>query len=173
MFTGPRAATWRCAVAAAAAVVTVGCGTAPDPDAVASADLTVPYGCGYGFHLGSADQDVHLAISPDRETAEAELPIAEIELPDAAWTAEVRLGTDLFATWCDDVIRPEDPTPSVTARWPVTGGRVVLDGDPPPACGDGPYRARVEGLEVTPPDGDPIALGDLDLINEAWGCFAG
>lgn len=153
----------------------------PEVREVATADLSVHHGCGFGFYVGNPEQTValHLSWMPDPGPNAGMLARPESEptpLPGRDWTGELRLGTNLFANWCDDVLEPDEPRPDVTQGWPVVGGTLEMTSDPSPnsGCSGGPpARARVTGLRVEAPDGSIVGLPDLEVENDAWGCMAG
>lgn len=161
-------------IVAAAGLLVGGCGgnATPEADQVDLAAMD-EYGCGFGFWLGGPDQEVAVRFAAaDRIVAEGELPPVT-SLPDEAWDATVLIGEDLYANWCDDVLEPGEPEPVVAEEWPITAGSITLHR---PARADAcPYEARatVTGLEATRPDGTSVELGGRELVNDAWGCFAG
>ncbi len=159
---------------AVAALLLSNCGGTDTPDAE-QLDLAAmdEYGCGFGFWLGSPDQEVAVRLAADNEiVVEGELP-QEVTLPDDTWDATVLVGEDLYANWCDDVLEPGEPEPSVAERWPITAGTITLHGPAPADVCPHEARATVTGLEATRPDGTTVELGGRELTNEAWGCFAG
>lgn len=135
-------------------------------------DLTVAYGCGYGFTLASADQRFALLLQP----TQPELPVTgDVSFPSEQWTGVLRVGVDLMVNWCDDVVEPHEPIPFVAAQWPVVAGSLSFD---PPSevsigCGIGARTADVSGLEVDTGTGDTIRLDVTSIVNDAYGCFAG
>lgn len=160
-------------IAAAAVLVSARGGTttlnADQPD-LATMD---EYGCGYGFWLGSPDGEVAVRIAAADGSVVAGGPPQETSLPHDAWDATLLVGQDLYANWCDDVIEAGEPEPVVIEQWPLTAGTITLHGTvPADTC---PYEARatVTGLEATRPHGTIVELGDRDVTNDAWGCFAG
>lgn len=133
----------------------------------------VDYGCGYGFWLGSPDGTVAVRFAAANETAaQSDLP-REATLPAEVWDANVIVGEDLYANWCDDVLEPGEPEPVVDQQWPVTAGTITLHDPAPTAICPDEARATVTGLEATRPDATTVELGDRALTNDAWGCFAG
>jgi hypothetical protein len=85
--------------------------------------------------------------------------------------SELQFGADLFANWCDDVLEPGEPEPVTDEVWRVSG---TLDITSLPAAGEcGPAEGTLIGAVARTEDGDEIVLGDLDLQNDSWGCFAG
>lgn len=162
---------------AALALVLAACGTpTADGPTLDASDLTEAHPCGHGFAVGTSQQDVALLLylrSGDREADIAGDFDRSVELPTAHWDAEVQVGERLFGNWCNDVAAPPEVEPVVAETWPVTGGLLTLEEGTPPRCDGGSFTATLEGLEVTPPDGEPIEVGDLHLANDGWGCFAG
>lgn len=160
--------------AVAVAALLTGCGGSVTPGAERF-DLTEmeSYGCGYGFWLGTEDEQVavRLAAVPS-VAAEGELPRVAT-LPDPAWDATMLIGEDLYANWCDDVLEPGEPEPAVDQAWPITAGAVLLEGAIPPAACPTVVRASLRGLQATRPDGTVVELGDRDVVNDTWGCLAG
>ena len=133
-------------------------------------ELTTSWGCGLGFTLSTPDQRVALYISPNDYEA---LPNPPISFPDDAWRASIAVGKNLLANHCDDVLEGWEPEAVFAAEWPVITG--TLEFEPPEAasCGPtGPVEATLTGIIVETPEG-PVDLGDLTVVNEAYGCFAG
>jgi hypothetical protein len=161
-------------VIAAAAVLVAGCAGNATPEAE-QVDLAAmnEYGCGYGFWLGSPDQEVAVRFGADNESVAAgELP-QRTTLPDDVWDATVLIGEDLYANWCDDVLEPGEPVPAVAERWPITAGTITLHAPAPADVCPHEVRATATGLEATRPDGVTVELGERELVNDGWGCFAG
>lgn len=164
----------RLGLAGAAVLLVSGCDTAVTPE-VGQPDLAAmdEYGCGYGFWLGSPDEQVAVRFAASNEiAAEGDLP-RETTLPDEAWDGTVLIGADLYANWCDDVLEPGEPEPAVAEQWPVTAGTITLHDPASTAVCPDEARATVTGLQATRPDGTTIELGDRELANDTWGCFAG
>lgn len=134
------------------------------------ADLSRSWGCGLGFTLSSPDQRVALWLWPnDQETA----PNPSVNLSDGTWRASVAVGKNLMVNHCDDVIEGWEPEAVFAAEWPVISG--TLDFEPPESasCGGiGPVEATLTAIVVETPEG-PVDIGDLTVVNEAYGCFAG
>ncbi len=134
------------------------------------ADLSTSWGCGLGFTVSTPDQRVALWLFP---TDQAAVPNPSVSLSDGAWQASVAVGKNLLVNHCDDVIEGWEPEAVFAAEWPVISG--TLDFEPPeePSCGaTGPVEASLTGIVVETPEG-PIDLGDLTVVNEFYGCFAG
>jgi hypothetical protein len=135
------------------------------------ADLSDDYGCGYGFAIGSPGQDLALIIfwnggnSPDLASP--------VTFPSERWTGEIWVGADLFSNWCDDVIDETEPAPVVDERWTVVAGTLTFGGEAGVDCGGGAVSGTLTNAEAQSPSGETIELAELDLNNEAWGCFAG
>jgi hypothetical protein len=136
---------------------------------VALSDLTDPYGCGFGFQAGNPEQTAALFITSSAGFGEPP-PMETIDLAtDGAWTARLDLGADLFANWCDDVIEMGEPEPRVDETLQVVEGTVeVTLGASGTAA-----SARATGLVARDADGVEYALGDITIVNPAWGMFAG
>lgn len=134
-----------------------------------SASLTESWGCGFGFAVSTADQRVGLFMYTDAASTSDEMVV----LPDTRWDATVMVGKDLFANHCDDVVEFHEPETIVAATWPLTAGsfEVAASASEGEWCGT-IVTTRLTGAVVGTPRGD-IPLGDLDLVNDAWGCFAG
>jgi len=154
------------------AVVLTACGGSGSSPGEAAPELTEAHHCGYGFYVGDVDQTWALKITyQDFEAAQAGEVPRESALSNDTWSAELEEGQDLFANWCDDVLEPGEPTPEVHEVWDVSGDIKVTGLPDPEACG--PATANLTGLEARNDGGDVIPLGDLDVENEFWGCFAG
>lgn len=127
--------------------------------------------CGHGFAATSADQSLILDIRWTNVLSLADAPISiDAEVPDRDWMGEIRVGSDLAANWCDDVIEEGEPTPRTDERWDVTAGRLVAASDP---ADPGVVSGTITGLEVTTDDGTVLSLGNIELENLAWGVYAG
>lgn len=161
-------------VSAAAALLVGGCAGNATPHAD-QLDLSTmeEYGCGFGFWLGSPDEEVAVRTAASNELViEGELP-QETTLPDPAWDATLLIGKDLYANWCDDVLEPGEPEPAVADEWPITAGTITLQGPAPADVCPHEVRATATGLEATRPDGTTVELEGRELANDTWGCFAG
>lgn len=158
----------------AAAVLVGGCGGNATPGAD-QLDLAAmeEYGCGFGFWLGSPDGEVAVRLAADDQAVVEDELAQETTLPDPDWDATVLIGEDLYANWCDDVLEPGEPEPTVDDQWPVTAGTITLDGPAPADVCPHEVRATASGLEATRPDGTTVELGGRELTNDTWGCFAG
>ena len=137
------------------------------------ADLAESWGCGLGFTASSADQRVAVMLHPvDFEKA----PTPPISLPSSEWEATVAIGKNLLVNNCDDVWEYWEPESVVAASWPLSAGTIRFEAPDQTgfeACGTaGPVEATLEGAVIDTPDG-PLELGDLTIVNEAYGCFAG
>jgi hypothetical protein len=135
--------------------------------------LTEEYGCSFGFYLGSDDQTAGLFITLSAFDIGQSGDIPESSsLTSDVWRAELQFGADLFANWCDDVLEPGEPEPEIAETWDLSGTIEILELPEPGTCG--PARALLAGVDAHSPDGDEVlALGDFDVENEFWGCFAG
>lgn len=142
--------------------------TVPAPVEQTLDDLTVEYGCGYGYYLSNPDQTVGLFISTNRP----DVPEVSDLVTDDIWSAEVQIGEDLFANWCDDVIEVDDPEPRVSDRWTLSAGSISIS-SLPAECSGGPATATLSDVVVLTSNGAQIELDDIDVTNNGWGCFAG
>lgn len=134
-------------------------------------EFTTSWPCGLGFAVSSADQRVSIAVHSHESSSSA--LSAPVELPDPAWTANLRVGKNLMADNCDDVVEGWEPRAVVAATWEITGG--VLDFMPPEGqgCGGtGPVEAVLKEAVVSTPIGE-VDLDTLTMVNDAFGCFAG
>ncbi len=131
-------------------------------------DLTIEYGCGYGFYLSNPDQTVGLFISTNRP----DVPEVSDLVTDEIWSAEVQIGEDLFANWCDDVIEVDEPEPHVSDRWSLGAGSISISSLPTECAGE-PATATLSDVVVLTSNGTQIKLDNIDVTNNAWGCFAG
>lgn len=156
--------------------LSAGCGGAGAPSSPDEIDLAAmeSYGCGYGFWLGSPEQDVavNVAVADHDAAVRGELP-DRTQLPDRTWEATVLVGRDLFANWCDDVLEPGEPEPVVDQRWEITAGTIRLHAPAPEERCPSEVTATLEGLVATRADGTSVELGDREVTNDTWGCFAG
>jgi hypothetical protein len=138
---------------------------------LAAVQLTDDLGCGYGFSVTDEDQETLLSV---HRSADAGRVTRSVSLPDSGWDAEVRVGTNLAANWCSDLIM--QPDAMVTETWEVVEGTLEFVGEVPPVNGsaaDQPVRAQLTGVVVESAGGERVELGDLSLVNESWGFFAG
>ncbi|MEX0796463.1 MAG: hypothetical protein WD274_07200 [Acidimicrobiia bacterium] len=134
------------------------------------ADLSMSWGCGLGFTLSTPDQRVALYLSPNDYEA---VPNSPVSFPDDAWQASVAVGKNLMANHCDDVLEGWEPEAVFAAEWPVISGTLEFEPPESASCGAiGPVEANLSGIVVETPEG-PVDLGDLTVVNEAYGCFAG
>jgi len=140
----------------------------PAPVEQALDDLTIEYGCGYGFYLSNPDQTVGLFIS----TNHPDVPEVSDLVTDDIWSTELQIGEDLFANWCDDIIEVGEPEPRVTDRWSLSAGSISIDLRPT-ECGGESAIATLSDVVVLTSNGTQIELDDIDITNNAWGCFAG
>lgn len=143
--------------------------------AIDVASLTESWGCGYGFRASNADQTQAVVIewtSADFTTEGRPVPDPAVTLPDEDWKAEVQIGSDLFANWCNDVIEPGTPTPEVTETWTITEGTITFGGVGG-TCGTSDVTATLTDAVATDEDGNEVPIDDVELHNDTWGCFAG
>jgi hypothetical protein len=142
-----------------------------EPLEVVDALLEVDYPCGFGFAYGSIDQTLGLYLYASGFGApDVSKPI---ELPAESWTAELRVGRDLFANHCDDVIDTSEPEPVVDEIWVVTAGTLVVEGVGSGGCGSTMAAGILTGAVIESPDGATLELGDVELRNDGYGCVAG
>ncbi len=131
--------------------------------------LTRSWGCGFGFEVSSADQRVSVRLYPNRMTPSP--PPAT--LPDENWTAEVLVGKHLNSNHCDDAVEGWEPEPNIVAKWPLTSGQLEFDLPEEVECGlVPPVMARLEGAAFQA-GAEEVMLGELAIVNESFGCFAG
>lgn len=144
---------------------------------LATVELTEHLSCGFGFAISDESQETLLSVHHAGGDAP---PVGRtVTLPDPAWGAEVRVGSDLAANWCTDVI--VDPQAEVEETWTVVEGTLRFEGEVPPfgwsesVADDAPevVRAELMGVVVEAPDGERVELGDLSLSNRSWGFLAG
>lgn len=133
-------------------------------------DLPEEYGCGHGFYVGNAEQTVGLFLSSQTGFGDT-VDVGSHVVPSEEWEAEVRVGSDLFANWCNDVVEPGAPEPVVDEVLTVSGELRIMS--MPPAGDCGPAIARLIGAVATSDSGISIDVPDRDLHNPDWGCFAG
>lgn len=154
------------------ALILAACGGSGASPGESAPELTEAHHCGYGFYVGDVDQTWALKITyQDFEAAQSGDVPRESTLSGDTWSAELEAGRDLFANWCDDVLEPDEPTPEIDQVWDVSGDIEVAGLPDPGGCG--PAIAHLTGLEAHNDNGEVISLGDLDVENEFWGCFAG
>lgn len=136
---------------------------------VREAQFDLNWGCGIGWAASDAAQRVSIRIHVNDSGLALEPPVV---LPDGSWTAEVLVGKILMAEWCNDAIEPWVSLPQVIVRWPLSG---TLEFTPPPAGfihQGASVSAMLRGARVMSPVGE-IELGDVALVNELFGVFAG
>ncbi len=129
------------------------------------------YGCGYLFALGSPTEDLALQIMWRGGTAPN--VSSAVQFPSDRWLGELRSGSDLFANWCDDVIEVDDPTPVVDRTWNLTAGTLTIGAIGEGGICLGSVSASLEDAVVEGASGELLELGDLELVNDSFGCFAG
>lgn len=162
----------RIAVTLTLSLTLVACGTTtsgpPQPP-----ELTEEYGCGFGFYLGNEDETAGLFVTfVDYDTGVSGDVPALSSLSDDIWGARLQFGADLFANWCDDVIEPGEPEPEIAETWDVSGTIEIIELPEPGTCG--PTRALLTDIEAQSSDADGVlSLGDFEVENGFWGCFAG
>lgn len=134
------------------------------------ADFNTSWGCGLGFTISTADQRVALYLNPTDYDA---VPVSPVSFASVDWEAEVVIGKNLLANHCDDVVEGWEPQPEVAATWALMSGTLDFEAPSGEPCGSGsPVIATlVDALVDTPQS--PVELGDLTIVNDAYGCFAG
>ncbi|CAN5859181.1 hypothetical protein BH23ACT4_BH23ACT4_02770 [soil metagenome] len=134
------------------------------------ADLTTSWGCGLGFTLSTPDQRVALYLYPTDHEASPNPPDS---FPDDAWHASVAVGKNLMVNHCDDVLEGWEPEAVFAVEWPVVSGTLDFEPSEIGSCGAiDPVEATLTGIVVETSEG-PVDLGDLTVVNEYYGCFAG
>ena len=146
--------------------------TAP-PVQISSDGFKVDHPCGYGFAISNVEQTVGLTISYVGSYSDEPDVSGPISVASDQWHAEVIVGLNLFSNWCNDVIDSSDPVPITTQRWPLTSGELIIDTSQSAGCGMGTLTGVLAGATIEPVGSGPITLGDINLTNTAWGCFAG
>lgn len=142
-----------------------GCGgSSPEQVEVDLDDLRTPVGCGDGFQAENDAATVGIVLQP--APGETQPTQERVELGDGSpWTGEIRLGRDLFAAWCGGVVEGE---PRVDETWElVEGVAEVTEVDESTAIPSATMTAA--GLVAVDPDGVRHELGDVVLVNDAWG----
>jgi hypothetical protein len=141
--------------------------TAPTTTTVTLPPLVDSHGLGFGFRLGAADQTAGLFVWFTDMMAAAEGSIPKVSvLPDSRWEVEVRIGSNLFSNWSQGL------EPWVDEVWPVVAGRITFLEWPESGEECGYARALLEGFEAVATDGTRVHLGDFEVENTLWGCFA-
>jgi hypothetical protein len=148
--------------------------TGGGPD-VLEGELDESWGCGYGFRASDAAQTVAVVVEWDGGFGAADVPATaeELTLPAARWKADVWVGERLFANWCNDVVDMNQPQPDLEETWPIVEGTLSHDAPASADCGAAEVAGRLTGGVAERPDGTRVAIPDVDLVNETWGCFAG
>lgn len=132
-----------------------------------AADFTQDWGCGFQYATSTADQRVALVVGTPWDDRQR----TSVVLPDERFEVTVRVGKDLFANHCDDVIELFEPEPVVVARWPVIAGR--FDHEPPSEeAGCAASTIVLEDAVVRTPRGER-ALEPLTIENVDYGCLPG
>lgn len=135
--------------------------------------LTVDWGCGYGFWVSNEEQTVALLLQFEDFEAAASGNVPPVgNVPSIIWSGEVRVGADLMANWCDDVVEPDEPTPRVDATWTVVDGAIAVTGDIP-VQSTGPLTLELTDAVIESDSGEQVPLGPITVVNEVWGAFAG
>ncbi len=136
--------------------------------------VTDSYPCGYGFQAGTLDQTTGVfAYQTEFQPFQAGSFETEIDLPGGGWEAVVAQGSNLFANWCDDVMEPGEPNPYRAAEYRVIAGHLSITAEDEIAdCAGTPVTGEFTAL-VIEVDGHRLELGDLTIVNDGWGCFAG
>lgn len=143
-----------------------GCGgSSPQAQVVVDLDdLRTPVGCGDGFQATNETATVGILLRP--ATGESSPTEERVELGDGGpWSGEIRLGRDLFATWCGGVV---DGEPRVDETWELVEGVVEVT-EVDESTGIPSATMTATGLVAVDPDGARHELGDIVLVNDAWG----
>lgn len=147
----------------------------PEPDdalrsLAMSVDLSEYWPCGIGFAASDPEQQVAVAIYTT-EYPPGPVPTA---LPDPGWDATIRVGTDLMANHCDDVVEEGEPVAETLAQWPISASSFTFDAPPewPEVGCPATVTATLTDVVASTPSG-PLELGDLTITNTGFGCFAG
>jgi hypothetical protein len=147
------------------------CGATAEPtnsQIAAETELSDFWPCGIGFAASNADQTVALFVYSNDQA-----PMPPVSFPDEAWDARLVLGTDLMAILCDDVIEEGDPTPVIDEEWVIIGGTLEFDDPGTGLCGaPEPVTGTFTGLTAENND-STVDIGDLEVVNDSYGCFAG
>lgn len=158
------------AIVGIALIVSVAACTPGSAETTDPPQLTDEYGCGHGFYLGAPDQTAGLFLISQSGFGES-IPTGTHQLPSDDWVSELQFGADLFANWCDDVLEPGEPEQVTDEVWRVSG---TLEITALPVAGEcGLATGTLTGAVARTESGDEIVLGDIDLQNDSWGCFAG
>lgn len=89
-----------------------------------------------------------------------------VELGDGSpWAGEIRLGRDLFGAWCGGVVVGE---PRVDETWELVEGVVEVT-EVDESAGIPSATMTATGLVAVDGDGVRHELGDIVLVNGAWG----
>ncbi len=136
---------------------------------IETASFTESWDCGFGFQVSTFDQRIAIRIHPtDMESVPA--PPA---IPDPMWSAHVVIGKNLQVNNCDDAVEGWEPAPLITVVWPIIAGALEFTVPDHSGCDTGSaVEAALTGAVVETPIGDRD-LGDLTMLNAAYGCFAG
>ncbi len=142
-----------------------GCGSSPREQVeVDLDDLRTPVGCGDGFQAENDAATVGILLQP--APGETRPTQERVELGDGSpWTGEIRLGRDLFATWCGGVVVGE---PRVDETWELVEGVVEVT-EVDESAGIPSATMTATGLVAVDTDGVRHELGDVVLVNSAWG----
>ena len=143
--------------------------TAPtNADLAEQADLTEHWPCGIGFAASNSDQTVALFVYSNNNE-----PHPPIRFPDSTWDARLVLGQDLLANHCDDVIEPGEPEPVIEEEWVINGGTLEFEDPGTELCAaPGPVTGSFTALTGKNNAGT-LEIGDLEVVNDSYGCFAG
>ncbi len=137
-------------------------------DLAEQADLTEFWPCGIGFAASNSQQTVALFVySNDNE------PNPPISFPDETWDARLVLGEDLLANHCDDVLEEGEPVPVIEEEWVINGGTLEFEDPATGLCGaPGSVIGTFTGLTAEN-NASTADIGDLEVVNDSYGCFAG
>lgn len=142
-------------------------------DGIDAAVFTDDYGCGFGFQTGNADQTLGVFVTFnefDAANAGQVPPVGNV--PSVIWSGEIRVGTDLFANWCNDIVDEDTPVAEVSEVWEIVDAQVTIIGDPP-VQEVGELTIQLDNLVAEAPDGRTTTIESITIVNEIWGAFAG
>lgn len=155
-----------------AGVALSGCSAASveptNAELVEQTELSEFWACGIGFAASNTDQSVALFVYSNDQN-----PMPPVSFPDDTWDAKILVGKDLLANHCDDVLEEGEPVPVIEEEWTVDGGLLNFVHPDTGLCGaTGPVAGTFTALTAANSTSS-IDIGDLEVVNENYGCFAG